>query len=156
MGVRSRNAGFSLPEVFIAMGILAFGLLALAAMQLKALSDGASGKHTSDAAAVARTILEQVHRLPWSTLDAASAAGAWTAPAWTGAGSPVDRVVAVPSGGGAVVEKSYDVAWKVDDIAASNCLRDVEVRVSWSEVDFPAPKSLSLATRRYNYGDPSC
>ena len=79
---RSQGSGFSLLEVVIAMGILSFGLLTLALMQLYALTQGSAGRHTGDASAVARSYLEQVHRLPWTVLDTAEGNG-WRNPDWT-------------------------------------------------------------------------
>ena len=51
--IRCGNEGFTLIEAMIAMSILAFGLLALAAMQLHAMKGGASGRNTSEAADIA-------------------------------------------------------------------------------------------------------
>ena len=53
-GKRAQSSGFSLLEVTVAIGILSYGLMALAVMQLEALSQGAAGKHSVDAAAVGR------------------------------------------------------------------------------------------------------
>jgi len=148
-------AGFSLLEVIISMGILTFGLMALAVMQLEALSQGASGKHSVDAAAVGRTYLEQAHRVPWAVLDTAVAIGDWTDPSWLGATASVDVNVDMP-GGGTATEHSYTIQWEVTDVGSGLCLREVEVRVSWMEPKLTLPKTLDFATRRYNYGDPSC
>ena len=41
------------------------------AFEAAAVKQSAAGRHTGDAAAVARTHLEQVHRLPWLDLDTA-------------------------------------------------------------------------------------
>lgn len=149
------QGGFTLLEVIVAIGILGFGLLTLAVMQLEALSQGAAGKHSSDAASVGRSYLEQVHRVPWTDLDNAQGLG-FTAPNWAGAPAAVTVTVAMPGGAGDSIEHSYDVLWRVSDIAGTTCLRDVEVQVSWSEEDVSTAKTLQLASRRYNYGDPSC
>ena len=154
-GNANRRAGFSLLEVIVAIAILAFGLLSLAVMQLEALSQGAAGKHSVDAASVGRTYLEQAHRVPWTVLDTAQGVGTWTNPNWTGAVPSVNVSVTAP-GVGALVEHAYGIQWRVTDVGTSACLRDVEVRVSWTEENLPAAKNLDFATRRYNYGDPSC
>lgn len=148
------QGGFTILEVFIAIGILGFGLLTLSVMQLEALSQGAAGKHSSDAATVGRTYLEQVHRVPWTDLDTAEGAG-FTAPNWAGAPATVNVQMSLP-GGGTSSEHTYNVLWRVTDIVGTTCLRDVEVQVSWSEENVPAAKTIQLASRRYNYGDPSC
>jgi len=148
------SAGFSLIEVMIAMMILTFGLLTLAIMQLHALTQGAAGRHTGDASAVARTYLEQVHRLPWTALSAAAGSG-WQNPGWTGAVSTVTTDVVSPSGG-VTTEETYGVQWRVSNVGGNACLRDVEVQVSWQEEQMSGPKTVVLATRRYDWGGASC
>lgn len=150
---RGRCEGFTLIEVMVAMVVLAFGLLGLAVMQLHALQQSAAGRHTTDASAVARTFLEQAHRLPWSAFG--GAIGAWTSPAWVGATSSVTTQIATP-GGGQASEKTYNADWRVTDIGTGGCLRDIEVRVRWTEVKVSTPKEVVLATRRYNWGAPGC
>ena len=152
--------GFTLIEAMIAMTVLAFGLLTLAAMQLHAFRQGSAGRHTQDAATTAGAYLEQVHRIPWTELDTAQGIGTWTDPSWAGAAATVNRTVNVPDGGSTTTEHSYDVQWAVSDVIVGGnpdpCLRDVSVRVSWTERDRPTPKTLELKTRRFNWGDASC
>jgi len=147
--------GFSMLEVVIAIGILGFGLLTLALMQVAALQQGAMGRHTADAAAAGRTAIEQVHRVPWSVLGGA-VGSSWQNLSWTGAQSNVNTVVANP-GGGTDIEHSYTVQWRVSNVGATPpiCLRDVEVRVDWAE-EKTAGKQFTLATRRYNWGGSGC
>ena len=140
-------------EVMLALGVLGFGLLGLAVMQLHALQQSAAGRHTGDASAVARTHLEQVHRLPWNVLD--SAVGSWMPPAWIGSSSSVATQVAMP-GGGSAVEETYSVDWRVTEVGAVGCLREVEVRVRWDEPNLSSAKESTLATRRYNWGSAGC
>lgn len=151
---RRRSGGFSLLEVVIAIAILSFGLLTLALMQIYSLRQGAAGRHTGDAAAVARTYIEQVHRVPWGVLTGA-VGGGWQNPAWASAPATVNTLVAAP-GGGTSTEHSYGVQWRVSAVGASVCLRDVEVRVSWAEDNVPAGKQVVLATRRYDWGGAAC
>lgn len=152
-----RRAGFTLIEVTVALGVLAFGLLTLAVMQLQALNQGSRGRHTSFAAAVGRSALEQVHRVPWTVLDTTQALGGFQPPNWSNAQPTVSALVDMPDAGGQVTEHSYSVDWRVTDIgAAPVCLRDVEVRVRWSEEGAAAQKTLTLATRRYNWGNAGC
>lgn len=157
---RRHAGGFTLIEAMVAMTVLAFGLLTLAAMQLHAFRQGSAGRHTQDAAATARTYLEQVQRVPWSELDTAQAVGNWTNPSWNGAPATVNRSMSVPGGGPDPTEHSYNVQWLVSDVVVGGnpdpCLRDVAVRVSWAERNRSTPKTLELKTRRYNWGDVSC
>lgn len=148
--------GFTLVEVMITLGVLAFGLATLAYMQLYAMRQGSQGRHTANAAALARSYLEQAVRVPWSELDAAEAAGTWVPPGWPGAPNP-QVAVQLPGAGGASVERSYTVNWRVANVgAAPVCLRDVEVQVSWDEEEMSNRKSLVVGTRRFNSGDSNC
>jgi type IV pilus assembly protein PilV len=152
--------GFTILEVMIAVGVLAFGLLTLAIMQLQALNHGARGRHSHDAASIARSFLEQTQRIPWTDLTTAQAAGTWTAPNWAGSTSTVTVAVETPNGG-TVTTTAYTVAWQLFDVLdASNnprpCLRDIELRVTWSEEDRSSDKALQLDTRRYNWGGTGC
>ena len=151
------QSGFTLIEVMIAFGILGFGMLTMAVMQIQALKQGAMGRHTSEAAAVARTYLEQAHRLPWSALDGAvvSSGGSWSNPGWAGVTNTMTVQMETP-GGGSAIEQSYGVRWRVTTPASTTCLRDIEVQISWQERDVGATKVVVVATRRYNWGGTSC
>jgi len=152
----TRQSGVTLVEMMVALGIMAFGILTMALMQLAALKQGTQGQHTTDAAAVGRTYLEQVHRLPWSELTTAVAAGDWTNPSWAGANPSVTVALDTPISGTAAPGQTYAVTWRVTDVAGNSCLRDVEIRITWNEQDFSAPRTLTLSTRRYNWGGSSC
>lgn len=124
--------GFSLLEVTISLAILAFGLMALALMQLHALRDGAKGRHHTTAAMIARDQLEQVQRAPFSQI-APVAFGA--APAWMAASGltvgPVNVQVASPAG--VFTEQTYNVAWQIAAVAGNPDLMSVDVEVNWLE-----------------------
>jgi len=156
MTISSRNesGGFSLIEVMIALVILAFGILAMTIMQLEPLRQGGAGRHTTDAAAVGRTYLEQTQRLPYATLDGLKDTG-WMNPAWSGARSSFDTALSNPTGGTAI-EHTYNVQWRVTTVPATDCMLDVEMQVSWLEANVTGNKNLVLATRRYNWGGASC
>ena len=56
---RSANLlGFTIIEVMIVIGMLAFGLLALSSMQLHAMRGGNQGRHATRAAALAESEME--------------------------------------------------------------------------------------------------
>ncbi len=152
--------GFTILEVMIAVGILAFGLLTLAVMQLQALKQGSQGRHSHDAAAIARSFLEQTQRIPWTDLTTAQGAGTWTAPNWAGATGTVDAEIEDASGATATT-KTYTVEWRVSNVldASSNprpCLRDIDLRVTWPEENRSSDKTLQMDTRRYNWGGTGC
>jgi Tfp pilus assembly protein PilV len=148
------GSGFSLLEVMLALGILAFGILAMTVTQIEALKQGSAGRHTTDAAAVARTYLEQVQRLPFATVDGIKDTG-WITPAWAGARASYDTAIANP-GGFVSIEHSYAVTWRVTTVPLTVCVLDVEMRVTWPEASFSVNKTLTLATRRYDRGGASC
>jgi prepilin-type N-terminal cleavage/methylation domain-containing protein len=151
---RRRTTGFTMVELVIALAVLGFGVLGAALMQARALTEGSRGRHMGDAAAVARSYLAQIDRLPWTALDAVQGAGLVN-PNWTGATTTFVKQVAMP-GGGTATEQTYTVQWSVTNVAPSTCLRDIQVQVQWNEQQMAAPRQLVLSTRRYNWVDPNC
>jgi len=141
-------------EVMISLTVLAVGILAMTMTQIEALRQGGAGRHTTDAAAVARTYMEQAQRLPYASLDGVKDTG-WIVPAWAGARSSYDTAVANPTGGTAI-EHTYNLDWRVSTVAATTCQLDVEMRVQWTEVDVSGTKALILGSRRYDGGGTSC
>jgi type IV pilus modification protein PilV len=136
-----RRDGFTLIEVLVAFTILAVGLLALAAMQLHALSFGRSGRHTSDAALVAYNEMERLQRLPWAHADL-NPAGAWVA-------AP-DVNVDVDSAVGVQTEQTYALRRRVTNLIP-NRTRSVDVQVQWAEPDRPN-RSFTLTSVVVNLG----
>jgi prepilin-type N-terminal cleavage/methylation domain-containing protein len=134
----ARSAGFTLIEIMIAMAILGFGLMALAAMQLQALRFGSSGKHVSQAAVIARVKMEEFQRLPWADV----AVTAWTTPA--------TQYAEVEGESGTVNEQAYGLSWRVTDLIA-NRTRAVDVQVTWDEPGRPG-RSYTLSSVRNNGG----
>lgn len=132
---RGRTQGFTLVEVMIALVILAFGLLAMAAMQLTAMSGGRAGRHSTQAAVVARDQMETFQRLAWATV---APTGGWTAPI---------TVSSVPDGGPGT-EQSYALTWRITNVDA-NWIKNVDVRVTWNEPNFTG-RTLTLSSTRYN------
>lgn len=145
--------GFSLIEVMIALVVLAFGLLTLATMQIHALKQGSAGRHTGDASAIARSYVEQMQRVDWAVLTTALNDGADSNLFWADASDSFD-VHMTDLAGDDATERSYDVRLTVSDV--TTCLRDVEIKVLWTEDGRAAQKNLRLATRRYNWGAPGC
>lgn len=124
---RGEERGFSLLEVLIALSILAVGLLAMAAMQIHALKYGRSGRHTSDAALVARNEMERLQRLDFDDPQV-QPTGGWTLP------TQVDRNVEAP--GGTEIEQSYQRRSRIVDVVAGD-VRSIDVQVTWAEPNRP-------------------
>jgi len=131
------RGGFTLVEITIAMGVFAIGMLALTAMQLHAMRAGSSGRHATQAAAIAQSRMEQLQRLRWT--DLATTAGAFTAPI------PEDHTV---QGSPDDVEMTYAVDWRVADVEAG-WTRSIDVRVTWDEPKRPG-RTMVLSSLRYN------
>ena len=60
--------GFTLIEVMITIGILTFGLLSLAAMQIHAMHGSDRGRHATHAAAIAESKMEQLQQDAWASI----------------------------------------------------------------------------------------
>ena len=163
---RSRTqaqSGFSLLEVMISLAILSFGLLGLAAMQLHAMRDGSTGRYTTDAARVARDQMEQIQRMPFGTVAAAAGLG-WQAPAWVNVAGfavgqmPVQVQTAPGADPNAGVVQVYNVAWNVTTVPGDANLLNIDVEVTWNEINRPNAKptrtglpTVTLSSVRYNW-----
>ena len=134
--VRER-AGFTLLEIMIALAVFAIGMLSLAAMQIHALRSSSSGRHATQAAAIAQSHMEQLQRLRWT--DVADTAGAWTA-----AIAQNNTVQGDPN----QVEMAYALDWRIADVEPG-WTRSIDVRVSWDEPKRPG-RSVVLSSLRYN------
>lgn len=133
----------TLLEVMIALAILGVGLLAMLAMQVSAMRGGKYGRHTTEAAQLARDQMEFLHRLDWT--DPLIAPTAWTA--------PVPTPVTVQSAGGLQQEMIYNVSYRVANDAIDPNLRLVDVRVTWTEMNAPAgapPRRYAMSTIRHD------
>jgi type IV pilus assembly protein PilV len=136
---RARRGAFTLLEVSIALGVFALGMLGLAAMQLHAMRSGSSGRHATQAAAIAQSQMEQLQRLRWTDADLADTAGAFTA--------PITRTNTV-QGDPDQVEKTYAIDWRIADVEPG-WTRAIDVRVTWDEENRPN-RTMVLSSLRYN------
>lgn len=135
---RARHAGrrgFSLIEVSIALGILAFGLLMVAVMQIQAIRQGSKGRHVYTAAMIGREQIEQIQRVPFTSLQtkAWGDGAAWMAGVGLTDGAVLHNVQ--NSGGGVSLEQTYNVAWQISAVPGASDLRNVELEVTWQELN---------------------
>jgi type IV pilus assembly protein PilV len=140
---RSRRArgGFTLIEVLLALALLGFGMLSLAAMQLHAMQFGRSGRHTSQAALYARNQMEYFQRLPFAHADVQPTSG------WSTA---VARQSNVESPDGTKTEQAYAMTWRIADLTAGRT-RSVDVQVTWSEPGRPN-RAFTMSSVIWNQG----
>ena len=114
-----RRRGMSLVEIMVAMVILSFGLLGVAALQVRAITEGSGGQHLSSASAIARNRVEQLSRIAWDATLLNNSAGAWGA---TTNITALDQTYA----------RQERVAWD-NALAADVQLKTIEVRVTWDD-----------------------
>ena len=135
---RSRTSGgFTLIEVMIAIGILAFGLLALTTMQIKAMHGGNRGRHASNAAAIAENKMEQLQQDPWASI-----------PDTGGFVADPSAQNNVQLDGASSNERTYNVSYQITDLEAT-FTRAIDVTVSWTE-EGGENRSITLSSIRYN------
>jgi type IV pilus assembly protein PilV len=114
-----RRGGMTLVEIMVAMVVLSFGLLGVAALQVRAITEGSGGQHLSDAGAIARNRVEELNRIAWDATLLNDSAGAWSAASSI---TPRDQTYA----------RSERIAW--DNAAVTDVvIKTVEVRVTWDD-----------------------
>lgn len=122
----------TLVEIMVALVVLAFGLLGVAALQVRAITESSSGHHLSDASALARNRLEELTRIAWDDSVLDDSGGAWSA----------DTQVST-------ADQAYNVAERVtlDAAEPATRIKSIEVRVTWSD-EKRANRSVVLASAR--------
>ena len=109
----------SLVEIMVAMVVLSFGLLGVAALQVRAITEGSSGQHLSSAGSIARNRVEELNRVAWDATELNNSGGAWSAATNIAA---LDQTYA----------RSERVAWDAATVPLVT-LKTVEVRVTWDD-----------------------
>ena len=105
------------------MVILSFGLLGVAALQVRAITEGNGGQHLSTASSIARNRVEELSRVTWTVATLADSGGAWSAATPI---TPVGQDLAT------VYSRSERVAWDNIDVDLV-AIKSLEVRVIWSD-----------------------
>ena len=143
MGTRTERfnrtaGGFTLIEVMITIGVLTFGLLSLAAMQIHAMHGSDRGRHATHAAAIAENRMEQLQQDAWASMGAT---GGFTA-------DPAETNTVQLAGGASLGERAYNVSHQITDLQPT-FTRAIDVQVSWTE-EGGEVRSVTLSTIRYN------
>lgn len=123
--LRRNRSGFSMIEMLFALVILAGGLLAMLTAQISALKQGKYGRHSTEAAQIARDEMERLLRLPWDDADVQPTA-------WTAANAVN---LAFQNDQGAVVQQTFNVSYRVTTAAFDGNVRIIDVDVQWNEPD---------------------
>jgi len=136
---RSRQtAGMTLVEVMVSMVVLSFGLLGVAALQVRAITESSGGQHLSTASALARNRVEELSRLDWDAAVLNDSGGNWSA----------DTVVDL-------ADQSFSRSERIDDNAATpadTTVKAIEVRVTWND-NKRQNRSVVLASARLKETD---
>jgi Tfp pilus assembly protein PilV len=123
---RRAAGGMTLVETTIALVILSVGILAMFAAQITALDQTSQGRHTTEAAQVARDQMEFLQRLPW-THASVQPSGAWYA----------SRTLStkIRQSGVDVLEQDFAMDYRVTASAIDADIRTIDVRVQWTDDD---------------------
>jgi type IV pilus assembly protein PilV len=121
---RRRCDGFTLLELVIAMGILASGLLAVAAAQLTALHMSSKARSLVDAIHLAQTQMESFQAMPTASLPASG----------SDPGNPIDRD-GDPLDPTALDQTSFNRSWTIVADNPVPGITDITVTVEWFDRD---------------------
>lgn len=119
---RSRK-GFSLIEVSIALGILAFGVLAMASAQLGAMTLSNESRLRTEATYLAQQQLETFLSMPAAALDAALA----------DAGYPNDPANPIDPDPADATARQFNRSWTITPNAPENGVYTIAVTVGWND-----------------------
>lgn len=138
MKIKCRSsAGFSLIEMMIAITILGFGLMGIAAMQINVMRGSQGSRDLTAAVGIAQGQLERLTRLDWSDIPVA----AWSTP--VEATSQVDGSVRQR-------DQVYMVNQRVSALVVGQT-RTIDVQVSWVDPR-RGNRSFNLTTVKFNNG----
>lgn len=133
-----RRAGMTLVEIMVSLVVLAFGLLGVAALQVRAITESSGGQHLSTASAVARNRVEELSRLDWDAVVLNDSAGSWSA----------DTSIVM-------ADQTYARAERITDndpTPAEATVKAIEVRVTWTD-EKRTNRSVVLASARLKETD---
>lgn len=114
-----RREGMTLVEIMVSLVVLAFGLLGVAALQVRAITESSGGQHLSTASALARNRIEELSRLDWDATVLDDSGGNFSA----------DTSVTMADQTYARSERIADN----DPTPADATVKSIEVRVTWAD-----------------------
>ena len=133
---RSRESGFTLIEVMIAVAILAIGILAVGSMQIGSVAGNSLAGNTTEAVTVGENNLERLIGLPYDHNDLIDNVGGGAAqlrnPLPPLGGPPIPDIVARPPEY-RIQQGQYTVCWNIADNLAVNNTKTINVVVVWRQ-----------------------
>ena len=123
----------TLVEIMISLVVLAFGLLGVAAMQVRAITESSGGQHLSTASLIARNRIEELSRLDWDATVLNDSAGSF--------GGTTSVTLA---------DQTYSRSERIannDPTPANATVKAIEVRVTWAD-EKRQNRSVVLASAR--------
>ncbi|MBY0401584.1 hypothetical protein K2X89_14915 [Myxococcota bacterium] len=123
----------SLVEVMISLVVLAFGLLGVAALQVRAITESSGGQHLTTASALARNRVEELSRIDWDAALLNDSGGNFSA----------DTTIPLADESFARSERITDN----DPNPANATVKSIEVRVTWTD-EKRQNRSVVLASAR--------
>jgi type IV pilus assembly protein PilV len=114
-----RTTGMTLVEIMVSLVVLAFGLLGVAALQVRAITESSGGQHLSTASALARNRVEELSRIDWDAVVLNDSGGNWSA----------DTVLPM-------ADETFNRAERITDneaTAADTTVKAIEVRITWTD-----------------------
>ncbi len=116
-----RSRGFSLIEVMIAFGILAFGILALAASQITSIKFNRDSRVRTEAAYLAEQQMEAFQAMDGAAIEVVRLAGA---------ADPSNPIDPDPNDG---VARNFNRSWTITPNSPENGVYSVSVIVTWAD-----------------------
>lgn len=113
----------TLVEIMISLVVLAFGLLGVAALQVRAITESSGGQHLSTASAIARNRVEALMRIDWGAAVMSDSGGAWSA---------ATSVPDVAPGSALTFARSERITDN-EATPADTTVKAIEVRVTWTD-----------------------
>ena len=132
-----RNEGFTLLEVLIAVVILAFGLLAIAQMQVIAIRFNYQGRDVTEAVTLAKDQLESLKTLPFGHADLGDTTD-------TNNDDLADTVTIDHADPNNPIDGKYTRIWNVADFGGTT--KSVMIVVSWLSGPNRIPKQVEFPT----------
>lgn len=150
--LKSREGGFSLLEIFIALLILSIGVFGLAMLELTAVTSRnplASSNKVRTATGLAQAVLDRFQDIPWSELRSSHPDGFLKGP--EGVSPAFARLPSAAGDSVTVQGTSYFRVWRVTPDTEIPRLKTISVWCCWRQGGGPW-RQVALVTQRADAG----